>query len=87
MNQWIYMYVCTVWIIWSGHVCYHDREQHLRRDDHRPQGRAVIEGAARYGHQGGGQRQAGKAFEESEGTVRYGHQGGGQRQAGQGFVV
>jgi hypothetical protein len=42
----------------SGHVCYHDREQHLRRDDHRPQGIAVWEGKARYGHQGGGKRQA-----------------------------
>ncbi len=42
----------------SGHVCYHDREQHLRRDDHRPQGYAVREGIARYGHQGGEQRQA-----------------------------
>ena len=45
----------------SGHVCYHDRGQHLRRDDHRPQ-RAVIEGLARYGHQGGGQRQAGQGM-------------------------
>ena len=43
-------------------VCYHDREQHLRRDDHRPQGRAGIEGIARYGHQGGGQRQAGQVM-------------------------
>ena len=63
MNQWMYyMYVCAAWIIWSGHIssCYHDREQHLRRDDHRRQGRAGIEGKARYGHQGGGQRQAGQ---------------------------
>ena len=22
MNQWIYMYVCTVWIIWSGQGMY-----------------------------------------------------------------
>ena len=45
----------------SGHIsCYHDREQHLRRDDHRRQGRAGREGIARYGHQGGGQRQAGQ---------------------------
>ncbi len=51
------------WIIWSGqgmYACYHDREQHLRRDDNRPQGTAVREGIARYGHQGGGQRQAGQ---------------------------
>ena len=46
----------------SGHVCYHDREQHLRRDDHRPQGNAGIEGNVRYGHQGGGQRQAGQGL-------------------------
>ncbi len=47
----------------SGHVsCYHDRRQHLRRDDHRRQGRAVIEGIGRYGHQGGGQRQAGQGI-------------------------
>ena len=45
----------------SGHVCYHDREQHLRRDDHRPQGIAVREGIAQYGHQGGGQRQKGQS--------------------------
>ncbi len=44
----------------SGHVCCHDREQHLRRDDHRPQGPAGREGMVRYGHQGGGQRQAGQ---------------------------
>ena len=45
----------------SGRVsCYHDRGQHLRRDDHRRQGNAVSEGLARYGHQGGGQRQAGQ---------------------------
>ena len=45
----------------SGHVCYHDREQHLRRDDHRPQGIAVIEGPVQYAHQGGGQRQRGQS--------------------------
>ena len=57
------MYVCAAWIIGSGHLlCYHDREQHLRRDDHRRQGRAVIEGIVRYGHQGGGQRQAGQGL-------------------------
>ena len=44
----------------SGHVRYYDREQHLRRDDHRPQGIAAIEGSVRYGHQGGWQRQAGQ---------------------------
>ena len=57
------MYVCAVRIIRSGQVissCYHDREQHLRRDDHRRQGRAELEGIARYVHQGGGQRQAGQ---------------------------
>ena len=58
-----YMYICAAWIIGSGHVsCYHDREQHLRRDDHRRQGRAVKEGIARHGHQGGGQRQAGQGL-------------------------
>ena len=47
----------------SGHIlCYHDRQQHLRRDDHRRQGRAGQEGIARYGHQGGGQRQAGQGL-------------------------
>ena len=51
------------YMVRSGHIsCYHDREQHLRRDDHRRQGRAVIEGIARYGHQGGGQRQAGQGI-------------------------
>ena len=63
MNQWIYMYVCMYssdCMIRSGHVCDHDRGQHLRRDDHRPQGRAVSEGPVRYGPQGGGQRQAGQ---------------------------
>ena len=40
----------------------HDRGQHLRRDDHRRQGNAVIEGPVRYGHQGGGQRQAGQSI-------------------------
>jgi hypothetical protein len=43
-------------------LCYHDREQHLRRDDHRLQGRAGREGIARYGHQGGGQRQVGQGI-------------------------
>ena len=43
-------------------VCYHDQEKHLRRDDHRRQGRTVIEGNGRYGHQGGGQRQAGQGL-------------------------
>ena len=41
-------------------VCYHDREQHLRRDYHSRQGIAGRE--ARYGHQGGGQRQAGQGL-------------------------
>ncbi len=48
------------YMVRSGHVCYHDREQHLRRDDHRRQGKAATEGTVRYGHQGGGQRQAGQ---------------------------
>ena len=48
------------YMVRSGRVCYHDREQHLRRDDHRRQGIAVREGVVRYGHQGGGQRQAGQ---------------------------
>ena len=59
------MYVCldinvsAAWIIGSGHIlCYHDREQYLRRDDHRRQGKAGKEGTVRYVHQGGGQRQA-----------------------------
>ena len=43
-------------------VFYDDRQQHLRRDDHRRQGKAVIEGTERYGHQGGGQRQAGQGY-------------------------
>ena len=55
------LYICMHGLdhkVRSGHVlCYHD---HLRRDDHRRQGTAVIEGMARYGHQGGGQRQAGQ---------------------------
>ena len=51
------MYVCAGQ---GMYACYHDREQHLRRDDNRPQGTAVIEGIAQYGHQGGGQRQAGQ---------------------------
>ena len=50
------------YMVRSGHVCYHDREQHLRRDDHRPQGKAVSEGLVQYGHQGGGQRQAGQGI-------------------------
>jgi hypothetical protein len=61
MNRWICMYVYAAWIIQSGHVCFHDREQHLRRDDHR-QGIAGLEGIARYGHQGGGQRQTGQGL-------------------------
>ena len=58
MNIHVCMYSLDC-MVRSGHVCYHDREQHLRRDDHRPQGNAGIEGNVRYGHQGGGQRQAG----------------------------
>jgi len=58
------LYVCMCgldYMVRSGHVlCYHDREQHLRRDDHRRQGIAETEDIARYGHQGGGQRQAGQ---------------------------
>ena len=50
------------YMVRSGYVCYHDREQHLRRDDHRPQGRAASEGTVRYGPQGGGQRQAGQGI-------------------------
>ena len=58
----LYVSMCGLdYMARSGHVlCYHDREQHLRRDDHRRQDRAVREGIARYGHQGGGQRQAGQ---------------------------
>ena len=67
-------------------VCYHNQKQLLRRDDLHRQGIAVTEGIARYGHQGGGQRQAGQGRALSEGIVRYGHQGGGQRQAGQVLV-
>ena len=52
--------VCAAWMDYWVRVCYHDRKQHLRRDDHRRQGNAAIEGIARYGHQGGGQRQAGQ---------------------------
>ena len=48
------------YMVRSGHVCYHDWEQLLRRNDHRPQGTADREGKVRYGHQGGGQRQAGQ---------------------------
>ena len=56
----VYMYGLNN-MVRSGHVlCYHDREQHLRRDDHRRQGRADPEGKVPYGHQGGGQRQAGQ---------------------------
>jgi hypothetical protein len=53
-------YKCMCCLDYWVRVCYHDREQHLRRDDHRPQGIAAKEGFARYGHQGGGQRQAGQ---------------------------
>ena len=42
-------------------ACFYDREKRLRRDEHRWQGNAVTEGIVRYGHQGGGQRQAGHA--------------------------
>ena len=57
------MYVCTVWIIRSGQgILLHDREQHLRRDNNHRQGRAVIESLVRYGHQGGGQGQAGQGI-------------------------
>ncbi len=56
------MYLCMCALdyqVRAGRVlCYHDREQHLRRDDHRRQDRAGREGIARYGHQGGGQKQA-----------------------------
>ena len=45
-----------------GQVRACDREQHLRRDDHRPQGTAENEGTVRYGHQGGGQRQKGQGL-------------------------
>ena len=52
------------WYIQTYYMCrapyYYDREQHLRRDDHRQQGRVGREGMVRYGHQGGGQRQAGQ---------------------------
>jgi hypothetical protein len=51
------------YMVRSGHVLsYHDREQHLRRDNHRRQGSAVKEGSVRYVHQGGGQRQAGQGI-------------------------
>jgi len=66
---------------------YLGREQHLRRDDHRPQDNATLEGRVRYGHQGGGQRHAGQGRAAREGIVRYDHQGGGQRQAGQPIVI
>ena len=46
----------------QGRTCYNDRKQHLRRDDHRRQGNAVMEGIVRYVHQGGGQRQAGQGL-------------------------
>ena len=49
----VYMYSLD-YLIRSGHVCYHDQKQHLRRDDHRPQGPAVRESKAQYGHQGSG---------------------------------
>ena len=51
-------------------TCYHDREQRLRRDDHRRQDIAAIEGIARYFHQGGGQRQTGQGSAAGEGLVR-----------------
>jgi len=56
-NQCQGMYVEFGLYIHAKACLYHDREQHLRRDDHRPQGKAVREGIVRYGHQGGGQRQ------------------------------
>ena len=52
------MYSLNYWV----RVCYHDQEQHLRRDDHRRQDKAAREGIAQYGHQGGGQRQAGQGI-------------------------
>ena len=56
------MYVQRAWIIRSGHVsCYQNREQqHLRRDDHRRQEIAVLEGMVQNDHQGGGQRHTGQ---------------------------
>ncbi len=57
-GMYVCMYVCAAWILGQGMR----REQHLRRDDHRRQGRAVIEGIVRYGHEGGGQRQAGQGI-------------------------
>ena len=59
MNTQVCMYSLD-YMFRSGHVCYHDRGQHLRRDDHRRQGTAVSEGPAQNGHQGGGQRQTGQ---------------------------
>ena len=60
IDSYAYMfgYKCMCSLDYWVRVCYHDREQLLRRDDHRRQGIAVIEGPVRYGHQGGGQRQA-----------------------------
>ena len=62
MEVWTYkqtsMHIAYNYMIRAS--CYHDGEQHLRRHDHRRQGRAVREGIARYRHQGGGQRQAGQ---------------------------
>ena len=48
------------YMVRSGPVCYHDRGQHLRRDDHRQQEIAVLEGMVQYDHQGGGQRHTGQ---------------------------
>ena len=56
----MFVYKCMGSLDYWVRVRYDDREQHLRRDDHRRQGIAGIEGTVRYGHQGGGQRQAGQ---------------------------
>ena len=54
--------VCAAWMDYWVRVSYHDRDQLLRRDDHHRQGNADQEGIARYGHQGGGQKQAGQGI-------------------------
>jgi hypothetical protein len=41
-------------------MCSLNNMEHLRRGDHRRQGKVGREGIVRYGHQGGGQRQAGQ---------------------------
>jgi hypothetical protein len=58
----VFGYECMCSLDYWVRVRYHDQEQHLRRDDHRWQVRAVSEGIVRYGHQGGGQRQAGQGL-------------------------